>query len=95
MSDWYSYELGKKVKPSQITRVQQGLWESRPPLGYKLESAAEGKLGGRTPKKLVLDNEKASKITRLFHLCASGTYSVSALGRESDLMALTTLREGI
>jgi len=90
MSDWYSYELGKKVKPSQIQRVRQGLWVSRPPLGYKLEPATEGRLGGRTPKKLVLDDKKAPKITRLFQLCPSGTYSVSALARESDLMGLTT-----
>ena len=56
------------------TILQQGLWVSRPPHGYKLKSATEGKVGGRTPKKLVLDDEKAPKITRLFHLCASGTY---------------------
>ncbi|MCZ6866022.1 MAG: recombinase family protein [Chloroflexi bacterium] len=88
MSDWYSYELGKQVKPSHILRVQQGLWVSRPPVGYNLEPAAEGKLGRKTPKKLALDGEMAPKVVRLFQLCASGTYSVNALVREADIMGL-------
>jgi site-specific DNA recombinase len=90
LADYYSYELGRKVKPSHIKRVQDGLWVSRPPVGYLLEPAGESNNGRKVPKRLVPDAEKAPKVARLFQVFATGTYSLNALVREADSMGLTS-----
>lgn len=90
LADYYSYELGRKVKPSHIRRVQDGLWVSRPPVGYVLEQVGQTRIGRRMPKRLAPDPENAPKVAGLFQLFATGAYSLNALVREADSMRLTS-----
>ncbi|MDO8532662.1 MAG: recombinase family protein [Dehalococcoidia bacterium] len=88
LADYYSYELSRKVKPSHIKRVQDGLWVSRPPVGYNLEPVGPVGRNGKAPKRLVPDPEMAPQVERLFRLFAAGGYSLNALAREADAMGL-------
>jgi hypothetical protein len=91
ISDHYSYELGRKVKPAHIQRVQQGLWVSRPPIGYILEAVGDTKNARRVPKRLAPHPTNADKVTRLFQLYDTGSYSLNMIIKEADAMKLTTI----
>src|SRR5712691_12776015 len=67
----YIENLREEVKKGMREKAEQGIYPSRPPLGYR---------NNKVERTIEIDPEKAPVAQRLFELYASGKYSLLTLG---------------
>ena len=68
----YSENLREEVKKGMREKAEQGIYPSRPPFGYKNNSAT---------RSIEVDPQRAPVLRRIFELYASGQHSLTTLRR--------------
>jgi len=66
----YIDNLREEVRKGMREKAEQGIYPSRPPLGYR---------NNKLERTIEIDPEKAPIATRMFELYATGNYSLTAL----------------
>lgn len=65
MNDMYAKDISKKIKSSLKAKMKEGKWVGgRAPFGYKQDSSDKN--------HLVINNEQASVVKRIFNMCLEG-----------------------
>lgn len=77
----YIDNLSEEVKKGQKEKIAQGWLPTKPPVGYQT-------VGEKGHKIIIIDNEKAVMVKKMFELYASGNYSLKKL-------TLTMFEEGL
>src|SRR3989339_1785713 len=77
----YTDNLSEEVKKGQKEKVAQGWLPTKPPVGYKT-------VGEKGHKIILIEEEKAVMVKKMFELYASGNYSIKRL-------TLTMFEEGL
>src|ERR1700720_1527291 len=65
--------LSEEVRKGMTEKAEQGIWPSRAPLGYLNAKLPSGKKG------IVLDENRAKLVRRLFEMYATGNFSLKQL----------------
>lgn len=68
MANQYSRDLSVNVKRGNRAKLEKGGWPCQPPVGYKNDKAT---------KTIVVDDERAKYVVRMFDLYSTGRYSFS------------------
>jgi len=68
-----SRNTSERVLPNIKARVEQGLWTSRPPFGYRMDAT-------KGPGRLIVDEQEAAIVRQLFARAATGESSYSLCG---------------
>lgn len=76
LAKYYSLNLSSEVKKGFREKMEQGLWPSKPPLGYKTVVGPAGK------RIIVPDPLIAPKILALFEAFSTGNYSIKSLRKK-------------
>ncbi|MEI8130648.1 MAG: recombinase family protein [bacterium] len=82
LAQYYSNSISDNVKRAYEKMRREGVYPSKPPLGYIRTTDIDGK------KNIIPDPERASIIVRLFELYSTGNYSLETLLREAIRMGL-------
>ena len=85
LAQYYSNSISDNVKRSYEKMRREGVWPSKPPLGY-IRSINE-----KNEKTIIPDPERAHIIVRLFELYATGNYSLETLLIEAIKMGLRSV----
>src|SRR3989339_1010087 len=78
---FYTNNLSEEVKKGKKEKIAQGLLPNKPPVGYKT-------VGEKGHKIILIEEEKAVMVKKMFELYASGNYSIKRL-------TLTMFEEGL
>lgn len=78
MAASYVRQLSDNVKRSKEQSVKNGEWSSKAPFGYKNVLLDSGRRG------IVVDEQNAPYVTRMFELYASGLHSFQTVANEMD-----------
>lgn len=82
LAQYYSNSISDNVKRSYEQMRRDGIWPSRPPLGYIRSKDVSGK------SIIIPDPERAHIIAKMFELYATGNYSIETLRQEIIKMGL-------
>ncbi len=77
MAQSYTDSLRDNVKRSMDYKIKQGEYPSKAPIGYKNIRLEDGKAD------IVLDEERAFMVKRLFEEFATGNHSVQEMARRA------------
>src|SRR3989339_363191 len=80
-AQYYIDNLSEEVKKGQKEKIAQGWLPTKPPVGYKT-------VGEKGHKIILIEEEKAVMVKKMFELYASGNYSIKRL-------TLTMFEEGL
>src|SRR3954454_15127678 len=86
MAKNYIDNLSEEARKGMQEKVEQGIWPTKAPLGYRNVTGPEGK------KVIVHDPDIAPLIARLFEAYATGTMSLKDATREARAWGLAYLR---
>jgi site-specific DNA recombinase len=84
LAKYYSDAISDSVKRSYEKMRRDGIYPSKPPLGYIRKTDISGS------KTIVPDSEKAHIVVKLFELYSTGNYSLETLLQEAIRMGLKT-----
>lgn len=76
---YFRKQLGRKVHGGMQTRAEQGLWNSKPPFGYKL-----------VDKRLVENEDESWVVKKIFDLYVNGNLGYITIARQLNSVGLRT-----
>ncbi|MES2023860.1 MAG: recombinase family protein [Patescibacteria group bacterium] len=82
LAKYYSDAISDSVKRTYEKMRRNGVYPSKPPLGYVRSKDAYGK------STIILDLERSHIVTKMFELYATGNYSIETLRQEVIKMGL-------
>jgi site-specific DNA recombinase len=88
MSEHYSRNLSDEAKKGMRMKVERGGWPHRPVRGYRMARDEHGR------SEVVIDDEAAPLIKKMFERYAAGFVSLKRLGRELSEMGLRSANGG-
>ncbi len=85
LAQYYSNSISDNVKRSYEKMRREGIWTSKPPLGY-IRTTNE-----KNEKTIIPDPERSHIVIRLFELYATGNHSLETLRAEGVKMGLRSV----
>lgn len=85
LAKYYSDAISDNVKRAYEKMRKEGVWTSKPPLGYVRVSDEKGN------KDIIADPERAHLVIKIFELYSTGNYSLETLREESEKMGLKSV----
>jgi site-specific DNA recombinase len=87
MAEFYSANLAGEIRKGMTQKAKMGGWPTKAPIGYL---NVREKSAGKEIAKVVLDPERALLVRELFHLYATGEYSLPELQVTMHAKGLTS-----
>lgn len=87
----YVGNLTDNVKRSQLYKWEEGQYQSFAPIGYKNIRLGKSDSGKKVPKDIIVDEERAPKVQRLFEAYATGNHTLKDLYLMAKDMNLRSL----
>ena len=76
-AEYYSDDLSEKVKLSQKKKLEAGWLPGQAPIGYKNVPDKNA------PERIIVDEELAPMVLRLFELCATGMFTLNEIAKKA------------
>src|SRR5262245_52643449 len=85
ISEWYSANLGDEIRKANLTKLSQGEWPHKPPIGYKSVKRASTNRMAHVPHETT-----GPLIRQTFELFSTGQHSLKSLSQEMFARGLAT-----